>query len=91
MLLVVFLFLIVENCWSCSTRLSLLSLAIPDHLNVHQAVGVVGTVAATGVAIIIILHPHTVEGIDELVVILLVLKDILVVDASHHHVEYPRT
>lgn len=43
---------------------------------VHQAVGVVGTVVATGVAIIIILHPHTVEGIDELVVILLVLKDI---------------
>jgi len=29
----------------------------------HEAVGVVGTVAATGVALIIILHPHPVEGI----------------------------
>ena len=55
----------------------------------HQTVGVVGTAAATGVALIIILHPHPVEGVDELVVILLVLKDILVVDAAHHHVEYP--
>ena len=31
---------------------------------VHQAVGVVGAVAATGVALIIIPNPHTVEGID---------------------------
>jgi len=30
---------------------------------VHQAVGVVGAVAATGVALIIILHPHPVEGV----------------------------
>ena len=53
----------------------------------HQAVGVVGAVASAGVALIIVTHPHPVKGIDELVVVLLFLKDILVVDASHHHVE----
>ena len=42
----------------------------------HQAVGIVGAVAATGVALIVIAHSHTVEGVDELVVIFLVLKDI---------------
>ena len=31
MMLVAFLCLIVENCWSCSPRLSLLSLAITGH------------------------------------------------------------
>ena len=54
----------------------------------HQTVGIVGAVAAAGIALVIILHPHTVEGIDELVVVLLVLKDILVVDAAHHHMIY---
>ena len=57
----------------------------------HEAVGVIAAVAATGVAIVIVPNAHPVEGIDELVVVFLVLKDILVVDASHHHVEYPRT
>jgi len=56
----------------------------------HQAVGVVGAVAAAGVALIVIPHPHPVEGVDELVVVLLVLKDILVIDATHHHMKYPR-
>ena len=56
----------------------------------HEAVGVIGAVAAAGVALIVVTHPHAVKGIDELVVVFLVLKDILVVDASHHHVEYPR-
>ena len=57
----------------------------------HEAVGIIGAVAATGVAIVIVPDAHTVEGVDELEVVFLVLKDILVVDASHHHVEYPRT
>ena len=56
----------------------------------HEAVGIIGAVAAAGGALIVIPHPHTVEGCNELVVVFLVLKDILVVDASHHHVEYPR-
>ena len=56
----------------------------------HEAVGVITAVTATGVALVIVPNAHPVEGIDELVVVLLVLKDILVVDASHHHVEYPR-
>ena len=32
----------------------------------HQTVGIVGAVAAAGVALIIILHPHPVEGVNEL-------------------------
>jgi len=55
----------------------------------HEAVGIIGAVAATGVAIVIVAHAHTVEGIDELVVVFLVLKDILMIDASHHDMEYP--
>lgn len=58
----------------------------------HEAVGVITAVPTTGVAFVIVPNAHAVEGIDELdelVVVLLVLKDILVVDASHHHVEYP--
>lgn len=55
----------------------------------HEAVGVITAVTATGVALVIVPNAHPVEGVDELVVVFLVLKDILVVDASHHHVEYP--
>lgn len=51
----------------------------------HEAVGIIGAVAATGVAIVIVPDAHTVEGIDELVVVFLVFKDILMIDASHHH------
>ena len=57
----------------------------------HEAVGVIAAVTATGVAFFIIPNAHPVEGVDKLVVVFLDLKDILVVDASHHHVEYPRT
>ncbi len=57
----------------------------------RETVGVIAAVTATGVAFVIIPNAHPVEGVDELVVVFLVLKDILVVDASHHHVEYPRT
>jgi len=46
-------------------------------------------VAAAGVTLVIVPHAHTVEDIDELVVVLLVFKDSLMIDASHHHVEYP--
>ena len=56
----------------------------------HEAVGVIGAVASAGVAFVIVAHSHPVKGCDELEVVFLVLKDILVVDASHHHVEYPR-
>ena len=55
----------------------------------HEAVGIIGAVAATGVAFVIVPDAHTVEGIDELVVVFLVLKDILMIDASHHDMEYP--
>lgn len=48
----------------------------------ETAENVIGTVASAGVALIIVAHPHPVEGVDELVVVLLVLKDILVVLAS---------
>ena len=52
---------------------------------VHEAVGIIGTIATAGVAIIIVPDTHTVEGVDELIVIFLVFKDILMVDAAHHH------
>ena len=48
----------------------------------HEAVGIIGAVAATGVAIVIVAHAHTVEGIDELIVVFLVFKDILMILAS---------
>ena len=57
----------------------------------HEAVGIIAAVTATSVALVIVPNAHPVEGVDELVVVFLVLKDILVVDASHHHVEYSRT
>ena len=57
----------------------------------HETVGVIAAVTATSIALVIIPNAHPVEGVDKLVVVFLVLKDILVVDASHHHVEYPRT
>ena len=55
----------------------------------HQAVGIERTIGATAKTIVIILIAHPVKGRDELEVVFLVLKDILVVDAAHHHVEYP--
>ena len=55
----------------------------------HQAVSIVSAVTAAGVTLVIVPHAHTVEDIDELVVVLLVFKDCLMIDASHHHVEYP--
>ena len=55
----------------------------------HEAVCVITATPATGVAFVIVPNAHPVEGIDELVVIFLVLKDILMIDAAHHHMEYP--
>lgn len=55
----------------------------------HEAVGVIAAVTATSVALVIVPDTHTVEGIDELIDIFLVFKDILMVDAAHHHMEYP--
>ena len=51
----------------------------------HQTVGIVGAVAAAGGTLVIIPNPHTVEGIDELVVVLLVFKDSLMINTMHHH------
>lgn len=45
----------------------------------HEAIGIIGAIAATGVTFVIVPDAHTVEGIDELVVVFLVLKDILMV------------
>ena len=55
----------------------------------HEAVCVIAAVTATGAAFVIVPNAHPVEGIDELVVVFLVLKDILMIDASHHDMEYP--
>ncbi len=55
----------------------------------HEAVGVIAAVTATSVALVIWENAHPVEGVDELVVVFLVLKDILMIDASHHNMEYP--
>jgi len=62
-----------------------------EHVEVvrHQAVCIVSTVTAAGDALVIASDAHAVNGINELVVILLVLEDILVVDAPHHHMKYP--
>ena len=48
----------------------------------HEAIGVIGAVASAGVALVIVAHSHPVKGGDELEVVFLVLKDILVVLAS---------
>lgn len=54
----------------------------------HQAVSVIEVVSATGVTLIIILSTHPVEDIDGLIVVLWLLEDVLVIDASHHHMIY---
>ena len=53
-----------------------------------QAVSVIDAVSATGVTLIIILSAHSVEDIDELIEVLWLLEDVLVIDASHHHMIY---
>ena len=45
-------------------------------------------VSATGVTLIIILSAHSVDDIDELTEVLWLLEDVLVIDASHHHMIY---
>jgi hypothetical protein len=50
----------------------------------HEAVCVIAAVTATGVALVIVPNTHAVEGDDELVIILIILEDVLAVDASEH-------
>ena len=37
-----------------------------------------------GIAVIIVLDAHTVEGVDELVIVLCIAEDLLMVYTSHH-------
>jgi hypothetical protein len=53
----------------------------------NQAVGVIGAVGTTRVAIIIVLGSHAVEGVDKLIIVLCFTEDLLVIDTSHHHME----
>lgn len=52
---------------------------------IHQAVGIVCTVAPAGVPVIVITYPHPVKRVDKLVVVLSVLEYVLVINATHHH------
>ena len=54
----------------------------------HEAVGVIAAVTATSVAFVIVPNAHPVEGVDELVVVFLVLKDGLMINTTHHHMVY---
>lgn len=54
----------------------------------HEAVDVIAAVTATGVALVIVLKAHAVEGVDELVVVFLIFKDGLMINTTHHHMVY---
>jgi hypothetical protein len=54
----------------------------------HEAVGVITAIPATSDAIVIVSYTHPVEGVDELVVVFLVLKDGLMINTTHHHMVY---
>jgi hypothetical protein len=57
----------------------------------HQTVSIVNAIRSAGFPVVIILYPHSIESINELPAILFVLKDILMINATHHHVKYPCT
>ena len=52
---------------------------------VHQAVGIVCTIAPAGIPVIVITYPHSVKSVDKLVVVLSVLEYILMIYSTHHH------
>ena len=53
----------------------------------HETVGIEGEIGATGQTVIIVLDAHTVEGVDELVIVLCIAEDFLMVYTSHHDME----
>jgi hypothetical protein len=55
----------------------------------HEAIGIYGATGATRQAHVIILNTNPVKGSHELVIVLSILEDILMIDASHHDMEYP--
>lgn len=56
------------------------------HMVRYQTVGIICATGSTRQPIVIVLHSHPIEGRDELVIILSIFKDILMIDAPHHHV-----
>ena len=53
----------------------------------HQAVGIVSAIGAAGIAIIIVLDAHAVEGVDEMVIVLCIAEYFLMINTSHHYME----
>lgn len=56
----------------------------------HQTIGIERTIGATSKTIVIILIAHPIERIDKLVIVFCFFEYVLVVNPTHHHVEYPR-
>ena len=51
----------------------------------HQAVSIKRTIDSAEITIIIISLSHPIKSIDKLPIILFIFEDILVIDATHHH------
>ena len=51
----------------------------------HKAIGVIYAVRAAWVPIVIITFANSVQSYDKLVIIFDILKDILMINPSHHH------
>ena len=70
-------------CWSRPS--SQLSSAKPG----HQAIAIICAVRSTRNPVIIRTHAHPIKSIDKLPIILFIFEDILMIDATHHHMKYP--
>ena len=57
----------------------------------HQTISIEDTVTAARIPFVIIAKPHPVKGVDKLPAVFLILKDSLMVNTTHHDVEYPCT
>jgi len=55
----------------------------------HQAIAIIGAVRSTRKPVIIRTHAHPIKSIDKLPIILFIFEDILMIDATHHHMKYP--
>ena len=70
-------------CWSRPS--SQLSSAKPG----HQEIAIIGAVRSTRKPVVIRTHALPIKSIDKLPIILFIFEDILMIDATHHHMKYP--
>ena len=88
------LLVIVVHIGACNAFDGITNLFIPFtyqqvEMVAHQTISIVYTICSAGHSVVVIPHTHTVESIYELPAILLILEDILVINAAHHHMKYP--